>query len=73
VLGAQIGRQPTTQPPKPGPHHCVRLPDFRWRCKVPKLSVVVMISWLFGALCGYGIAQMFDTGCDQSTEQPDTQ
>jgi hypothetical protein len=45
----------------------------RRRCKVPKLSVVVMLSWLFGALCGYGIAQIFDAGCDQSTEQPDAQ
>jgi hypothetical protein len=37
--------------------------------------MVVAISWLVGTLCGYGITQVFDTGCDQptNTEQPDAQ
>jgi hypothetical protein len=40
-----------------------------------KLGMAVVISWLVGTLCGYGIAQVFDTGCDQPTniEQPDAQ
>jgi hypothetical protein len=28
---------------------------------VPKLGMVVVLSWLVGALCGYGIAQIYLT------------
>jgi hypothetical protein len=30
-----------------------------------KLTTAIVISWLVGGVCGFGIAQVFNTGCDQ--------
>jgi hypothetical protein len=38
-----------------------------------RIATAIVISWLVGAMCGYGIAQVLDTGCDNPTsvDQPE--
>jgi hypothetical protein len=38
-----------------------------------KLTTVIVISWLVGVVCGFGMTQMLSTGCDNpaSVDQPE--
>ena len=40
--------------------------------EMSKLTSAIVISWLVGVVCGYGLVQVFDTGCDNPTsvDQP---